>query len=167
MRTLLRFACVGLAATALLAFTPPGDKKPKKRKYIDPANMDLSVKPGDNFYRYANGAWLKKNAIPASKTRWGSFDELREESSRRLQALLQEAARRPGEPGHQKIGAFYLSGMDTATIERLGFSPIKPDLQRIDALETTADFLAEVANLRTSAIGSPCLDFSFRRIAKR
>ena len=44
-------------------------------KYIDKANMDLSVKPGDNFYQYANGTWIKNNPVPASKTRWGSFDE--------------------------------------------------------------------------------------------
>ena len=58
-------------------------------KYIDRENMDLSVKPGDNFYLYANGAWLKNNPVPASKTRWGSFDVLRQTSLERLKLLVQ------------------------------------------------------------------------------
>jgi putative endopeptidase len=57
--------------------TPP-------RKFIDPANMDLSVKPGDDFFDYANGNWIKQNAIPAKETRWGSFNILRQENTDRL-----------------------------------------------------------------------------------
>ncbi len=60
----------------------------KTKKFIDPANMDLSVKPGDNFYLYANGTWIKNTPVPASKTRWGSFDKLAEESSEALKGLL-------------------------------------------------------------------------------
>ena len=63
--------------------------------------MDLTVKPGDNFYLYATGNWLKKNPIPASKTRWGSFDLLRQQSSERLKGLLEEAAAK-GEDGFDK-----------------------------------------------------------------
>src|SRR5436853_7924354 len=97
-----------LLALAALAFIPP-------KKYIDRANMDLSVKPGDNFYLYANGNWIKRNAVPASKTRWGSFDELREESSKRLQTLLEDAAKNPKRDRlTQMIGDFYASGMDSA-----------------------------------------------------
>ncbi len=49
-------------------------------KYIDPANIDTRVKPGDNFYLYANGNWLKNNPVPASKTMWGSFNVLYDSS---------------------------------------------------------------------------------------
>ena len=76
-------------STAVPSINPSG------RKFIDPANMDLSIKPGDNFYLYANGAWIKKTPIPASKTRWGSFDALAEESSQALKGLLEEAAKNP------------------------------------------------------------------------
>ena len=68
-----------LAGAAFIAFANPmfaGDKEASasaSRKLLDPANMDLSVRPGDNFFYYANGAWLKKNEIPPSETRWGSF----------------------------------------------------------------------------------------------
>ncbi|CAF5006713.1 unnamed protein product, partial [Rotaria sp. Silwood1] len=80
--------------------------------------MDLSVRPGDNFYVYANGNWLKNNPVPASKTRWGSFDELREESSKRLQTLLDDAAKNTGRDRKtQIIGDFYAAGMDSTAIE--------------------------------------------------
>src|SRR6476659_4048485 len=111
MRSLVKLALMGMATAAFVAFTPPG--KDKTPKYIDKANMDLSVKPGDNFYLYANGNWIKNNPVPGSKTRWGSFDMLREESSKRMQALLTEAAAKSSDPAMQKIGDFYTSGMDT------------------------------------------------------
>ena len=85
--------------TAVASFAGPvkkGDKpNPTPTTYIDKSNMDLSVKPGDNFYLYANGNWIKNNPIPASKTRWGSFDVLREESLQRLRSLLDEAGPTP------------------------------------------------------------------------
>src|ERR1035437_8619054 len=99
-------------------------------KYIDKANMDLTVKPGDNFYQYANGTWIKNNPVPASKTRWGSFDELRQESSNRLQALLNDAVKATNRDRKtQIIGDFYKSGMDSAAIEAKGYQPIKTDLE--------------------------------------
>jgi putative endopeptidase len=155
MRPLFKALFVGAVATTAVAFTPPGDKKPK---YIDPANMDLSVKPGDNFYLYANGNWLKKNAIPASKTRWGSFDVLREESTQRIHDLLEEAAKNGGKDRlSQMIGDFYRSGMDSAAIEAKGYQPIKEDLDRLAAINNKQDVLNEIATLRTRGIASPLL----------
>jgi putative endopeptidase len=159
MNSFIKCMAAGLVATATVAFTPPGDKKPKTPKYIDPANMDQSVKPGDNFYLYANGGWLKNNPVPGSKTRWGSFDLLREESSKRMQALLLEAAKQSGNAQMQKIGDFYLSGMDSAAIDRLGYDPIKPDLQRIDAITDINGLLNEMAYLRTQGSGSALFGF--------
>src|SRR5258706_13253974 len=90
-------------------------------KYIDRANMDLSVKPGDNFYEYANGSWLKKTVIPSTKTRWGSFDVLREESSQQLKTLLQESAKNTTRSrAEQMCGDFYTSGMDSIQLEKTG-----------------------------------------------
>src|SRR5258706_484751 len=87
-------------------------------KYIDRANMDLSVKPGDNFYEYANGSWLKKTVMPSTKTRWGSFDMLREESSQQLKTLLQESAKKTTRSrAEQMCGDFYTSGMDSIQLE--------------------------------------------------
>jgi putative endopeptidase len=144
---------LALVAIAVVSWTPPGKKK---KKFIDPSNMDLSVRPGDNFYEYANGNWMKQNPVPASKTRWGSFDELREESSKRLRILLDEAAANTGKNSQsQKIGDFYSSGMDSATIEKLGYQPIRADLDRIAAISAPEGVLAEMAYERTQGISAP------------
>ena len=150
MNTFFKVLTISALATAAAAFS---DKKPK---YIDPANMDLSVKPGDNFYLYANGNWIKKNPVPASKTRWGSFDMLREESSKRLQSLLEEAAKNPGKDRlTQMIGDFYRSGMDSVAIDARGYKPIEGELDRLAALNNKQEVLNEVATLRTRGIASP------------
>ena len=160
MSTFFRLSLLGVATFSVLSFTPPGDKKPK---YIDKANMDLSVKPGDNFYLYANGTWVKNNPVPGSKTRWGSFDALREESSKRLRELLTDAAAKTNSsPAMQKIGDFYASGMDTLAIDALGYQPIKPDLQRIDAIRDVNGFLTELAYDRTQGLGGALFGFSIQ-----
>jgi putative endopeptidase len=152
MRTLLKAVFVGTAALGAVAFTS-NNKGPK---YIDPANMDVSVKPGDNFYLYANGSWLKKNPVPASKTSWGSFNVLREESTQRLRTLLEEAVKNPKKDRlTQMIGDFYRSGMDSAAIEARGYQPIKPELDRLASLNTKQQVVDEIATLRTQGLGSP------------
>jgi putative endopeptidase len=151
MNTFLKLLTISAVATYAVAFT--GDKKPK---YIDPANMDLSVKPGDNFYLYANGAWIKANPVPASKTRWGSFDMLREESSKRLQTLLADAQKNSTKDrATQMIGDFYRSGMDSTAIEGRGFTPIKSELERLGSINNKQEVVNEIATLRTRGIASP------------
>src|SRR6476661_2326102 len=116
----------------------------KNSPYIDTANMDRSVKPGDNFYRYANGNWLKNNPVPSSKTRWGSFDVLREESSNRLKKLLETAgSTKNPDRATQIIGDFYKSGMDSSAIEAKGYQPIKADLDRLAGINSTSQLLSE------------------------
>src|SRR5580698_3784119 len=114
----LRLLCL-VSFLFILSLIPPGGKK---RKFIDPANMDLSVRPGDNFYLYANGNWIKNNPVPPSKTRWGSFDQLNLENLARLRTLLESAAATADKDAHlQKIGDLYLSGMDSAALETMGY----------------------------------------------
>jgi putative endopeptidase len=161
MRNFIKLSFIGAVTTALVAFAPPGGKN-KKPKYIDKSNMDLSVKPGDNFYLYANGSWIKNNPVPASKTRWGSFDELNEENTKRLKDLLTEAARSNGNATLQKIGGFYASGMDSAAIEQLGWQPVKADLQNIDAIKDINGFLNQLAAYRTQGIGGALFGFSIQ-----
>ncbi len=149
---MFRYVLTGAVVASVIAFKP-FDTKPK---FIDPANMDLSIKPGDNFYLYANGGWLKKNAIPASKTRWGSFDVLREESSKRMQTLLEDASKNAGKDRlSQMIGEFYKSGMDSLAIEKRGYQPIKPELDRIAAINNKQQIVNEIATLRTTGVSSP------------
>ncbi len=131
-----------------------GSMAADNRKFIDPQNMDLSVKPGDNFYEYANGNWLKKNEIPASKTSWGSFNELREKSLDAMKTLLEDASKTTTKGRlYQMVGDFYESGMDSLTIEKRGFDPIKTDLDRIEKVANKTAFLTELAYQRTQSNG--------------
>ena len=142
-----------LLAIAILSFLPP-----PKKKFIDPSNMDMSVKAGDNFFLYANGGWIKNNPVPSSKVRWGSFDELIEENNGRLHQLLEYAAKNTSESQKiQKVGDFFLSGMDTASIEQLGYTPLKTDLDRINNLTSVPDLLNELAYERVNGMANSLL----------
>lgn len=137
------------------------------RKFIDPANMDLSVKPGDNFYLYANGNWIKNTPIPPSKIRWGSFDKLAEESSQALKGLLEEAAANPGRNDLMKrVGDFYASAMDSAAIEMLGAQPIKPYLDEIEKLPSKSQVLDHINYLRSRSISGPLYTIGVRQDSK-
>jgi putative endopeptidase len=156
MRIPLRLLCL-VTVLFILSFIPPGGKK---RKFIDPANMDLSVRPGDDFYLYANGTWIKNNPVPASKTRWGSFDQLNQDNLARLRTLLESAAATADKDARlQKIGDLYLSGMDSTALESMGYQPIRPDLDRIASITDARGILKEVAYERSHGIASPLIGF--------
>ncbi|GJQ21397.1 MAG: peptidase M13 [Bacteroidia bacterium] len=128
----------------------------QQTKPLDPANMDLTVRPCDNFYSYANGTWLKNTPIPSEFSSWGSFTELAEKNNEVLKEILETAAkdmRAPKGSNIQKVGDFYATGMDSAAIEALGFTPIRDDLRRIDAIASTGDLQAELARLHASGVG--------------
>nr|WP_229374454.1 M13 family metallopeptidase [Fibrella rubiginis] len=116
--------------------------------------MDKQVKPGDDFYEYANGNWLKTSKIPDSKTSWGSFTELRERSVEAMRTLLDEAAKNPQKGRlQQMVGDFYASGMDSVTIEKRGWEPLKGDFARIDKLNSLPAVLDELALQRRQSNG--------------
>ena len=146
---------LALALFALFIYFLPAESKAQKRKFIDPVNMDLSVNPGDNFYLYANGSWLKNTPIPPSKTRWGSFNILSEESSQSLKMLLEEAAKNPGTNSLMKrVGDFYASAMDSGAIEKLGSQPIKPYLTAIAQLAGKEQLVEYINYLRSNSVTS-------------
>lgn len=155
MRKIFLYACLPLICVFSYSLTFAQKRESKTAmKYIDKSNMDLNVRPGDNFYLYANGNWLKKNPVPDSKTRWGSFDVLRLNSSERLRKLAEEASANPSKNSiYQRVGDFYASAMDSAAIEKLGYSPIKQQLQKLDTLSDKKEVLNEIASLRTIGVG--------------
>ena len=87
---------------------------------IDVANMDRSLKPGDNWYLYCNGDWIKRTEIPPDRARIGVFSELDDRSNKRTAALIEEIAKSnaPAGSGKRKIADLYNSYMDEAAIER-------------------------------------------------
>jgi putative endopeptidase len=117
------------------------------KKLLDRANMDTTVRPGDNFFRYANGAWLNSNPIPKSETRWGSFNELQENNYAALHELLDSAANVKNAPKGsivQKVGDFYRTGMDTNAINKAGIKPLNPVLTRIKAIKDVNGLVDEI-----------------------
>ncbi len=151
----------GALCLAVSAFVIDKPKPKHPVKYIDPANMDLSVKPGDNFFEYANGTWVKKNPIPAKETRWGSFNILIQQNTDRLQVLLKDASKTQGPKGSikQRVGDMFASGMDSVAIEKLGYDPIKPDLERIAKINSLTDVVNEFTYEHAHAISTPLLGF--------
>ncbi len=124
------------------------DASGKKIIYLDRANMDTTVKPGDNFYLYANGAWMKKTEIPGDKTRWGSFDMLRDTTNKMVHTLLDEVAKANAKKGSNEynVASFYKSGMDTVAINKIGLNAIKPQLDKINTITTKEQLLDVVAD---------------------
>ena len=149
------------AAVAETSGQPKIDKNPPP---LDPKNMDTSVKPGDDFYRYANGNWLKNNPVPPEFSRWGSFNELLEKNNDALHEIAEKAAKlAPEKAGEskiekaasaelQKVGDFYASGMDEEAINAAGIKPLQDELQKIEALSSKEDLVKEMGHLHDQGI---------------
>ena len=104
---------------------------------FDVEGMDTSVRPGQDFNRYANGTYLRNTPIPADKSSYGAFHKLDDQAQLDLRALVDESAANPGaSPDAARIGNFYGSFMDEAAIERLGASPLQADLAEVRAADT-------------------------------
>lgn len=114
----------------------------QKTPGINTSLMDKSVSPKDNFFQFVNGTWLKNTEIPADKTRWGSFDELRQNTDKDALAILKEAANNPKYAPNTDQGkaiSMYKSAMDTVARNKQGINPIKPYLAKINAVKTIKD----------------------------
>jgi endothelin-converting enzyme/putative endopeptidase len=97
-------------------------------------DMDKSVKPGDDFFAFAEGTWLRNHPIPADKTSAGYNSELPDEIQLQVRKMVEDVAAKPADPISQKIGDAYAAWMDQAGIEARGLAPLKPWLARIDAV---------------------------------
>jgi putative endopeptidase len=131
------------AFSALGASDPP----------IDPRAMDLSAKPGIDFFEYANGGWVATHPIPPEYSRWGSFIELNERNLNTLREIL-EACSTPDALAHaspgsarQKLGQFYANGMDVAAVNAEGVKPLQPYFERIQQLSDSSALARVVASL--------------------
>jgi putative endopeptidase len=137
MRFIFRFHR-GFIAAALLALSPlaMNSQDAAKQHGIAVENMDPSVKPGDDFYRYANGDWIKRTQIPPDRSRVGVFDTLRDLSNKRTLGLIEETvkANPPAGSSTRKIADLYNSFMDEATIESKGLAPLRPHLDAVAAI---------------------------------
>ncbi len=133
---------VGIVAFSLLA---AAQDVPKQETHgIDVANMDRSVKPGDNFHLYCNGDWIKRTEIPPDRSRLSVFVTLADVSDKRTAALVEEAAKSGGAAGSNahKIADLYNSYVDEAAIEAKGLAPLQPHLKAIAAISNKKELAA-------------------------
>jgi putative endopeptidase len=115
---------------------------------FDVSGMDPSVKPGDDFFAYANGTWLKNTQIPADKSNWGTFAILQDLSQQRTRDLLDAAKDDP----NSKIGTAYSSFLDEAAVEAKGLAPIEPWLGEVRALKSRDGYAALLAKAARNGI---------------
>lgn len=129
---------------------------------IETANFDTSVRPQDDFYRYANGTWLENTQIPEDKSNYGSFTALSDGAEENLRVLIEEAAADENkEPGSdaQKVGDFYLSFMNEEAVEAAGTTPLVEPLAQIDRIESGADVVAYIGASQRMGLTNPFVLF--------
>jgi putative endopeptidase len=124
-------------------------QSPNYERYLDQF-IDPSVKPGDDFFQYSLGKWLKEHPIPANERAWGIGNVVREETYQRVQKINEQAASQQAAKGSnaQKIGDFWFSAMDTATIEKQGITALQPEFNRIATIHDTESLVDTLARLQ-------------------
>jgi len=143
----MRFKMLTLATASLLAVAAAPAVNAAKPVYgdwgYDPAAMDSSVKPGDDFWTFVNGTWDKKTKIAADRASAGPFVTLSDAAERDVRQIVEQLAADPNRDHlGQQVGDFYSSFVDTAAIEAAGTAPLKPYLAEIDAAKTRAQLLS-------------------------
>ncbi len=136
-------------------------QKKETVKAIDKKNMDLSVKPGDNFFQYTNGGWIKNNPIPPEYPMYAAFTQLYEENLNKLKTLFENVSKNKNHKKgsvEQQIGDYYYAGMNEKEIEKLGYEPIEPWLKKIDALKTNDELVPLIAEMHLTGL-NPLFSF--------
>ena len=144
MRLMRAIQFLFLCLMVLPVFAQTGDSVK-----FDLSAVDRSIDPCTDFYQYACGGWLRHNPIPSDRPYWAVFQQMRELNDQRVRKILESAAA-PGEdksPEERKIGDYFASCMDEKTIEAKALEPLRPELNRIAALESRDDLAREVAHL--------------------
>lgn len=126
----------------------------------DVANLDTTMAPGNDFYQYACGGWMKNHPLKAEYSRFGTFDKLGEDNRDQLKSLVEELSKKSNEEGSvaQKIGSMYTLGMDSVQLNKEGAAPIAADLAKIQAIKDKNELPAYLAEAIKSGLGAP---FSF------
>jgi len=137
----MKFKVLALAAASLTALAPAslGAAKPVYGDWgYDRTAMDSSVKPGDDFFAFVNGAWFKRTPIASDRTFVGIDSVLNDQIDRDVRDIIEDSAKNPTDYGQigQQVGNFYASWMDEKTIEARGLEPAKPYLAKIDAVRS-------------------------------
>ncbi len=169
MKNLTQYS-VYLSLGCLLACSPADDAGNTEVQHVesvsapailgsgfDLANMDTSVAPGDDFYRYVNGNWLRLTEIPADKSNHGAFSVLADEAEENLRRIIEEAAAEDAAIGSdsQKVGDFYSSFMNEDLVNRIGINPLRDTLAQFDAVTDKASLLEVMTAMNHLGVQMP------------
>ena len=168
-----RHTVAAVATVAAIALATAPALAQTRTSGIDTTNLDRSVRPQDDFFRFVNGGWLKKTIIPGDATGTGAFQELADRSRNGLHELFEDAAHPPTPVGdtrasatlhsangpteaeRHKIGDMYASYMDSARVERLGIRPLAGELKAVAALKSPAQLASTFAHFARLGISGP------------
>ncbi|WP_233148493.1 M13 family metallopeptidase [Rhodopirellula sp. MGV] len=150
-----------LVASTLTQDTSALAQSAGKVSGIDQSLFSETVKPGENFYLYANEKWLAETEIPADKSNYGIFTVLDDDTREQVRALIEEAAKTQAAAGtpSQKVGDLYQSVLDVEARNEAGMEPIKPLLDKIAAIENSTDLASVVGILRRAGVGGPFVPY--------
>ncbi len=149
MKKILAFV---LACSSLCACK---DGSESKKTDLLLSNIDSTVKPGEDFFEYANGGWIKRTPMPESESGWGIGNLVQDEIYNRLKKINEDAVASTNADGSisQKIGDFWKTAMDTVALDKAGISPLQPDLDKINAIKSPTDLLALAPELDKKGVG--------------
>ena len=152
---------IGIIAVVLASCSNGSVQTESEKKDFLAANLDTTVSPGEDFFLYANGGWIKKTTIPAAESMWGVGDLVQEDIYARLKKINDDAAAKKAATGtiEQKIGDFWYSGMDSASIEQQGLKPLQDNLNEISNIKSTSDLVGVTADLHLKGMGVMFRDY--------
>src|SRR5947209_6887840 len=120
---------------------------------VDLSAIDKSVNPCQDFYAYACGNWVKNNPVPPEYSVWGRFNQLADRNEEVLRGILEDSEKnQKRSPIDQKIGAFYEACMNEGAVDKAGYKPLKPELDRIQTIDGKDALTKEIASLHNQNI---------------
>ena len=144
-----KFIGVIAAASLFVACNQPTTKEAAKQDILR-AHLDTIVKPNDDFFSYANGAWFKSNPIPADETSYGIGELVQKELHAKLRKINEDALKKGEKTGPgQQIGDFWYSAMDTVGIEKNGIEPLRDELNKIAGMKTREEVMTQAVHMHT------------------
>ncbi len=148
----LNYLLLASVSLILASCKGPAPTAPAKDPLVE--NMDTTLNPGDDFFKYACGTWLKNNPIPEAEKSWGIWTLVQEETNNRMLKVSEEASKATSEKGssQQKIGDFYFAGMDTVSIDKQGLGPLKNEFASIDQITDLPSLVKVIAKLQTYGV---------------
>lgn len=153
----LRICCLLRSAVfvAVAGFLQPGLVAQERHSGIDPDGFDHTVRPQDDLFLHVNGRWLLRTEIPPDKSNYGSFNALIDAAQSSIREIIEEAAREPRDANGRKVGDFFRSYMDEERVEKLGLSPLRDEIARIEALTGRAEVVRHFGHFESIGAGSP------------